>query len=190
MGVVKTVDRDISRERHLRAVAVWYRIAGVLFFFGTLFFFATVGNPGALTVGLGLGLGVGCYAIGHHLWEYRNEARLAAFLLSATGLVHQVDAIVNMFVLTYHTYARTNLLLCPPLDKLIFTFLGIAWTMAVLWLLMSERSAAIFTERYSWAVSREESRSVPFWTSAFFLLPFIDLAVSLWHLAATNRLAI
>lgn len=147
----------VDHERHVRAIAVWYRIIGLLLIVATLLVGAPAFFGGGAALALALpamlvaGLGAGHVALGQGLFTYRPWARVVALALLALGSLATL----------------ANLAQGQVLGGLI----GLAWNGAVAWALACPAGVTIFTPAYALAVERTPDARVAWWTSPFFFLP-------------------
>lgn len=163
----RTIQRDLSAESHLVALAIWQRITcmlGVVFVGWTLMSLSGLGAPAALVgaaVALPLAVSVACGALGFFLMKYSNVARMLTAALSAFGILATVlggPSLASVIPLGFHT--------------------------AVLAVLLSDRSAALCTPEYRERVARTPGESVPWARSPFFYIPALLLLIGVAFVAA------
>ncbi len=169
--------RDLDMEGHLRAIALWYRIGGVLIAVaGLVAAFALPalmgGKAGAAGAGcvvavlIGMvGLGAGSYAIGHFLWKYSNAARIVAAVLTILGMLSNVIQVAGPAM----GAGRPG----QGAADMIGGLIGIGWSIALLWALFNARSAAICTPPYASSVMRTPHLQPSALGSPFFWMPFL-----------------
>lgn len=173
--------RDVAHECHIRAIAIWYRIAGLLVGLMALatglLMFAGGGARAAGFVmvmsGFLLALAAASYAIGHFLFNYSSGARIAALILSALSVG------LNLLQIVAAGF---------KLPMVMSNGLSIAYTCAVLWAIGGSQGGAICTASYQQLVARTPDVKVPFWTSPFFWIPagMLVLGLFLGLFAATR----
>lgn len=177
--------RLLAHEAHIRALAVWSILGGLLLVGLGLFLFTvlsaaeaqiaaaradalaqgwdpgpTVAGPAALKPIVlaiaALGLLYGGCGVG--LWSYAPWARMGA--LAAVGLGVLLD--VGQIVL-----AGGN-----PGAMLKLAISG-GWAAAVAWALLGDKGTRIFSRGYAQVVARDRRASVAWWASPFFLVPLL-----------------
>lgn len=159
--------RDVDHERHIRAIAVWFRIGGLLIGLAALAMgglgLVGGGRGGARAAGLivgmssvFLGFAAGYYAIGHFLWGYSGGARIAFLVLSALGVgLNLLGLVVGGM----------------KFGDLLGAGIQLGYTGAMMWAVGGAQGAAICTPEYQALVERTPDVKVPFWTSPFFWIP-------------------
>lgn len=164
--------RDVDQERHVRAIAFWWRLSAVL---GVLVLVGSI--MGALFFGLPLRLllpalvvpafSTGCsYLLGRALWTYHDAARWVTLVLNGLGLVLGVGGVLSVM-------AQGGMLIAGV------GVLQLAWPAAIVKCLLDPRSAALCTEEYRLNVERSPGVRVEFWASLFFIVPAVLLALAL-----------
>lgn len=174
--------RDTDWERHVRAIALWPMISGVLGFVAILI--GSLVLLGAQTplawvalAFLGMSASSGLQlAYGYFLWTYHDVARLLHLvvngLLTGLGLVSLVST--------------------PGMLLKAMILLQLAWPAAMFVVLLDPRAATICSASYRTLVARTPRVTVGWWSSPFFYLPIVLVALCLlaiFGLAASLRMA-
>ncbi|RMG13448.1 MAG: hypothetical protein D6731_12075 [Planctomycetota bacterium] len=141
--------RMFDFERHVVAIAFWYRLGGVLAAVGAFILVALIG-PIALIV---LPLAAVPYLLGHGLSRYLPAARWLVVAISILSL------------------ARTAFAIHAGESSLLEAGLSIGWDAAVLAVLASASAGHVFSADYRDVVRRSAGVQVAWWTSPFFYLP-------------------
>lgn len=176
--VGRSVVRDAGRERHVRAIAVWYRVGallGVVGIGGTLALGSANGaDPGALVVGLLPTLVAvvvtGLLAAG--LWSYHPAARWATVALQGVAALAGLSSLSLLALPSSARGVGANAVMAASL-------LQLAWAVAVGACLLAPRTAPLFEARYREHVVRTPGVQVAWWTSSFFAIPAAVLGVVL-----------
>jgi hypothetical protein len=191
------LQRDLSMEAHLRALAFWYRVGAVLMvvfgvalvgltgFIGSAFLGESpLHRSGAMFAGvLGymmtfmLAAAAGSWVLGHFLSRFANGARLAAAILTLVSL----GLVGVRFVLTAVLYSRMSSLYGdnmyfarPSLAGPIASFLlSTIWMIAIAWTLFSSRAAQVCAPTYRTIVARTATMKAPMVKSPFFVIPLV-----------------
>lgn len=161
----KAFVRELDHERHVRAIAVWFRIGGVLLALVAAVLGFGGGHGAVLAFVLG-GVGAVSYALGEGIWSYRNVARWLGVGLAVLSMAGALLDLSNGF----------------GVGRLGAAF-HVLYDVAVIYVLTEARAQRIFSEGYRDAVARR-SEKVAFWTSPFFYMPAFVLALSLTLLVA------
>lgn len=152
-----STNREIDAERHIRGIAVWYRILGVLLGVGA-FFFVVGGGARAIPIAAFVGAFAALYyVVGNGLFNYRGWARVIVGLLTCLGLL----------------FCAAGVVAAPSGSVLISNLLNVAINLATLWALFSAAPSRVFGAGY-----RMDTRSVAWWTSPFFWGPFAMLGLA------------
>jgi hypothetical protein len=160
--------RDAGMEAHLRAIAIWQRISGLLGLLGCgllLVLGAAGGVPGgALGAALlpVLLVAAATLALGQGLWSYWAAARWVMLALQVLPILGGLHGLATL----------------PGALKLA-ALLQLAWPVAVGLVLLSARTAAICTPEYRALVARTPRVSVPWPFSPFFWIPALLLGLAL-----------
>jgi hypothetical protein len=169
--------RDVDQERHVRAIAFWWRLSAVLglvALVGALLVSALGGIPLRLVLPMlivpALTTGVS-WVLGQALWRYHDAGRWVAIALNGLGVVLGVGGILSVLSQGAVLLAGAGLI-------------QVAWPAAIVQCLLSPRSAALCTAEYREAVERSPGVSVPWWTSPFFLVPVALCGLALLALLA------
>jgi hypothetical protein len=188
------LQRDLSMEAHLRALAFWYRVGAVLM---VVFGVAMVGltgfvasaflgesplhRSGAMFAGvLGymltfmLAAAAGSWVLGHFLSRFANGARIAAAVLTLVSL----GLVGVRFVLTAVLYSRMSYMYFarPSLAGPIASFmLSAIWMIAIAWTLFSSRAAQVCAPTYRTIVARTATMKAPMVKSPFFVIPLVGM---------------
>ncbi|MCO5170340.1 MAG: hypothetical protein M9894_28725 [Planctomycetes bacterium] len=156
----------LDHERHVRAIAVWYRIIGLLLMIATLLTAApAILGGGRLMLALVVpavlvgGLGAAHVALGQGLFTYRPWARAVALALLALGSLATLASLAQ--------------------GEVLRGLIGLAWSGAVAWALACPAGTTIFTPDYARAVERTPDARVAWWTSPFFYVPAALLGLAL-----------
>jgi hypothetical protein len=174
--------RDPDWERHVRAIALWPMIFGVLGFVAVLvgaLLLLGAQVPLAWITLLFLGtcaLSALQLAYGYFLWTYNGAARLVHLVFNglATGL------------------GLVSLVSTPGMLVKAVILLELAWPAAMFVVLLDPRAATICSGPYRALVARTRRVSVSWWTSPFFYLPIVLVALcalAVVSLAASLRMA-
>jgi hypothetical protein len=157
-------DPSTRHHGHVKAIAFWYRIAGILLALGAVggsLFLNAQGAPAWISgtlflVGLGfaaLNYGLG-YGLGHlHAWG-------RWITIALTG-INGLSAVASLFAV-------------PSFGALLIGLLPIAWNAAVLWALHGSAAKVVFGDYRETAPKR-----VRFVWSPFFWIPAILIGLSL-----------
>jgi hypothetical protein len=165
--------RDLRTESHLRAVAVWYRLCGIVVTAFVTFVIWMLGDFGLVEslrdgywnvafVTIVLWMGAGSYLLGEFLARYHAWARITIVVLSMASTAFQVFLFVMGFF--------------RP-DALVLPLLSLGWTLALAWLLLGRRARAVTTREYRQLVAFTPSEKPSVWRTPFLVLPFV-LAVA------------
>lgn len=196
-AVAMALQRDLSMEAHLRALAFWYRVGAVMMVvLGVAFvgLFGWVGSvflhesplhrSGAMWAGaLGyiatfiVAAAAGSWVLGHFLSRFANGARLAAAILTLVSL----GLVGARFVLTAVLVSRMSDLYGgdayfarPTLAGPIASFvLSAIWMIAIAWTLFSSRAAQVCAPSYRTLVARTAAMKAPMAKSPFFVIPLV-----------------
>ena len=193
--VTLALQRDLSMEAHLRALAFWYRVGAVLLVVlgvGMVGLTGWIGSavlsesplhrPSMFTGVLAymsmmiVAIAAGSFVLGHFLARFANGARITAAILTLISL-----ALVGVrFVFTVITYNRLTAmfgeyeLARPSLAGPIASFvLSTIWMIAIAWTLFSSRAAAVCAPTYRTIVARTAGMKSPMAKSPFFVIPLI-----------------
>ncbi len=152
--------RDVRQECHIRAIAFWYRFAGLLVMgLGGLGFFTAddrIKRNAALITGF---FGVVGLLVGHGLWKYMTVARWIVVALTALEILLTLGSAGGM-----------------PTVFLAASAVQCIWYFAILRTLLSGSANEIFTDAYRQEVARDDGfLAVPFWSSPFFWLPLVGM---------------
>jgi hypothetical protein len=206
------LQRDLSMEAHLRALAFWYRVGAVLMVVAGVAFVGLFGwlgsvflhesplhRSGAMFAGVigytaffVVAAAAGSWVLGHFLSRFANGARLAAAILTLVSL----GLVGVRFVLTAVLYSRMSALYGeyefarPSLAGPIASFvLSSIWMIAIAWTLFSSRAAQICAPAYRTIVARTASMKAPMAKSPFFVIPLVaTILVVLMSLMLVARL--
>lgn len=168
--------RDLDMEAHLRAIAVWQRIAGLLALLasGLLFFASSAGGaPPALMLVALLPLvlvGGASLAVGQGLWLYHAWGRWTLVVLNAVGLLNGLYGLVA--------------------GHKLGGLLQLGWVGATLAVLLSARAAQICSAEYRQRVARTPNASVRWYASPFFWIPAVVLGLALAAVVGVSGLAV
>jgi hypothetical protein len=165
-------------EAHVQAIAIWYRIGGVLAGLAGLLILAG-GAMGGSAAGAALmfaglvvaGMGVLIYVLGHHLAKYSNVARIIGGVLAVLGLGMQ--GIQLLTIVAGAAPAGQSAGVAFALGLLQMGYNG-----ALAWALFNARSSAICTEPYRQAVQQSPGERPPTYASPFFWGPFALVGVA------------
>ncbi len=168
-GLPPMTQRDLTHERHLRALAFWNILFGGLILVGGIcgmagFGFAASGGAGPMAAAMGvllvvnLVLGGGMFAVGYCLWKYQGWARWTMIFLCALNVLRSLRGLGHS----------------AGVFELLF---WLAWAGAVLWALVSPSAATICSPGYRALVAQSPHERVAFWTSPFFWVPLVLLAL-------------
>lgn len=155
--------RDPDWERHLRAIAFWDLLGGVIGVcaWSLLAVLASVGGAEALmAAAVPLTLSVLTVALGYFLWTYNGTARLVHMALAGLQVAWGLYQMIGL----------------PGLGKVVM-LVWIAFPAAVLVVLLNVSSATICTPVYQGLVARTPDVRVRWWTSPLFTIPLLVLAV-------------
>lgn len=205
------LQRDLSMEAHLRALAFWYRVGAalmVVFGIGVVAFTGWIGSallsesplhrPTMFTGVLAymsmfiVAAAAGSFVLGHFLGRFANGARLTAAILTLVSLA----LVAVRFVLTAIMYSRMSdlygsyELARPSLAGPIASFvLSVFWMIAIAWTLFSARAAAVCAPTYRTIVARTAGMKAPMAKSPFFVIPLVaTILVVLMMLMMVARL--
>ena len=164
--------RDLKMEAHIRAIAIWYRVFGVVYggCFLLAFFITLAKGVGIQTQGV-LGLGVVVcvlsYLVGHFLKRYSDPARIISGILA-------IVAGGSLFIQAMAAGGEGS----------IFTAGLIIYYGFVCWALFSRRARKICSGKYR-KVSERTAYVVPkTFHSPFFWAPMIPILLTLIALFA------
>lgn len=167
--------RDLVREGHLRAIAVWTVLGGVCML-ATLPFLPAVAEPvldrhqlygddralaTTAAAALLLALGIASVAAGWGLWGFRPWGR---------GLY----GILGLLMLVAQTLGLAGSILAG--GEFVVGAIQIAWTIACLWIVVSGRSAEVCSEEQRGYRLMGKARA-RFWSSPFLFAPVLAAAV-------------
>ncbi len=171
--------RDLSMEAHLRAIAVWYRISGVLVAFLGLVFLALIvpsmggsgpaAGCGVAVMLLFLAIGAVSFALGHFLGKYSNGARIGAGVLTILGMVGNVIQIFAAMAAPSSGRGQPG----GAAGVVIGAVLGLGIGAIYLWAFFNQRSAAICSPGYAALVARSPHLKPRTFASPFFWGPFV-----------------
>ena len=165
--------RDLKMEAHIQAIAIWYRVSGVLY--GVILLIAFLITLGMKTVdfrirgliGLGVAVCLLSYLLGHFLKRYFNQARVIAGILAiVTGGSSLIQS------------------LAEGGKSSIFTAGVIFYYGAVCWALFSRRARRICSEKYRQVAERTAYVKPKTFNSPFFWIPMIMFLLTLVALFA------
>lgn len=168
--------RDLDMEAHLRAIAVWQRIGGLLGLLGggLLVFAGAAGGapPGLLLLGAlpVILVGGASLAVGQGLWLYHAWGRWTLVVLQAVGLLNALYGLVA--------------------GHKVGALLQLGWVGATLAVLLSARAAQICSAGYRQRVARTPNASVRWWASPFFWIPALVLGLVLAAVLGVSGLAV
>lgn len=168
--------RDLDMEAHLRAIAVWQRIGGLLTLIavGLASALAATGGvrPGVVALGLLplLLVGGASLAVGQGLWLYHGWGRWTLVVLNAVGLLNGL----------YGLFAGQRL----------GGLLQLGWVGATLAVLLSARAAQICSAEYRERVARTPGTRVRWYASPFFWIPAVVLGLALAAVVGVSGLAV
>jgi hypothetical protein len=190
--------RDLIMEAHLRALAIWQRVGGVLLgvaavwlvgtsmltshegaFGGTL---AAVAMFGAVFC---LVLAAGSFVIGHFLARYSNVARIIAGVLTALSAAMQLLRTGALLFMSSgsrydggygdYNYPRHSYYYSyssgPSGILIVVSLVALIWMIALLWVLFNARSSKICSDRYRDLVAKTPELRPPTFKSPFFVIP-------------------
>jgi len=177
-GPRPAANRDLPMEAHVQAIAIWYRIGGVLTGLAGLLFLVT-GAMGGSSAGteimlLGLmvaGMGVLIYRLGHHLGKLSNAARIAGGVLAVVGLGIQA---LQLLMIVAGSAPRGQ----SPGVAFALGLLQMGYSGALAWALFNARSSAICSEPYRQVVRQSPGERPPTYASPFFWGPFALVGVA------------
>ncbi len=165
--------RDWGMEAHLRALAIWYRLGGVLAVIVALIFgfkgggamsgagpLAQLGIALAVLMGL---LGAAYCVLGELLARYWNAARIISAGLTILQMVGNLYSMVS----------------APGGGSIVGGLIGLAWYGAIAWALLNGRSSAICTAGYRDLVARSPSLKPPTFKSPFFWIPLVLICLGI-----------
>lgn len=164
--------RDVDQERHLRAIAFWWRLSavlGVVCIVGAIIAAVFFGLPlrFLLPALVAPAFSTGCsYLLGRALWTYHDAARWVTLVLNGIGLVLGVGGVLSVL-------AQGGILIAGAAT------LQLAWPAAIVQCLLQPRSAALCTEEYRLNVERSPGVRVAWWTSLFFIVPAVLIGLAL-----------
>lgn len=164
--------RDLDQERHVRAIAFWWRLSavlGVVVLVGALVAAVVLGLPLELLLPMLVApaFSTGCsYLLGRALWTYHDAARWVTLVLNGLGLVLGVGGVLSVM-------AQGGMLIAGAAT------IQLAWPASIVRCLLDPRSAALCTEEYRLNVERSPGVRVAFWTSPFFIVPAVLLGLAL-----------
>lgn len=188
--------RDLDMERHLRAIAIWYRINGVLLFVAcACFIIAAVvgisqtsgrgrGGEAGIVAGVMMvmvvicgGIGLLTYLLGHYLAKYSNGARITTGVLAILGMVGSACNLLSSLAQLGGAGRAGAPEGAVLLGVLVMVVLWIAIYGGICWAVFNGRSAAICTEQYRALVARTPSQQPSTYSSVFFWGPFVMMAL-------------
>jgi hypothetical protein len=162
--------RNVTHERHLRALGVLYGEGTVFTLGGSLLLLVAFGVSPVFLLFAGLAAlqaGV-CYG----LWTYQNWARLGAAALAVLSLV-----------LTWVGVAQQ-----PVGMSLLWAGAQTVWGGAVVWALLGYGGLCLCNLDYRELVRSTPEVGVHWWSSPFFWVPHLPLALSLVALLFSDSL--
>ncbi|GEM_PF-2339762 len=188
--------RDLGMEAHLRAIAIWSRIGGVLYMLaavavlvigligiGVMSGSKRGGGAEAAGAAMGImvvvavligGIGVLVFLLGHYLAKYSNTARIISGVLTIIGIVCIGCNLIGTVAGLAGGGSRGG---APEGGVLLVTVLvtlaQAAYYCGVAWVLFNSRSSAICTYPYHQLVAQTPSQQPPTYRSIFFWAPFI-----------------
>ncbi len=164
---MSTSGRDLSWERHVRAVSVYWRVTGLLAAtvcgLWACVLLATTRTSRALVllpVLFAAVYGVAPIVVSRLLWRYEPKARTAALVL-ALALAISTNLLFAPGIWSGHGRAGA---LCAAAS-------AVAWASALCWLFAHERTKRIFAPGYATLVERSRAEEVAWQSSPFFALP-------------------
>lgn len=160
-------ERDFEHEAHLKGIAFWFVLAGVLGLLGLMVFLAKAPRLSLARDGLILlpvtAMAIGMAASGFGLWRYHSLSIGAVAVFAISFLMYRV---VQVF------FAAS---LWTGFSAIVAgTYLG-----CVIWAVFQERAARICSPQYREVVSQTRLQTVAWYKSPFFFVPWILTAVSL-----------
>jgi hypothetical protein len=188
--------RDLIMEAHLRALALWQRVGGVLLAVAALWLIGTSlltssspGDFGGTVAALAMFVAVFCivlaagsFVIGHFLARYSNVARILAGVLTALSAVMQLlrtgallfmsggsrygDSYGDYGSRRYYSYSSG-----PSGILIVVSLVALIWMIALLWVLFNSRSSKICSDRYRDLVAKTPELRPPTFKSPFFVIP-------------------
>jgi hypothetical protein len=190
--------RDFKMEGHLSAIALWYRISGILGLVCTgLFLLLTplaiggirkLGTLGALgehsgdiltflvivVVAAMLLFSIGSLLLGRRLDRYSNAARIIAGVLGAVGLAFNVVSTCS----TVFRASGGDTSVAQALMASINLAIGSLWSGANLWALFNQRAALICTPEYRALATHKPLQRSYVYSSPFFWIPFLWMGLA------------
>ncbi len=164
--------RDVDQERHVRAIAFWWRLSavlGVVFLCGAIIAAVFFGLPLRMLLPMLVApaFSTACsYLLGRALWTYHDAARWVTIVLNGLGLVLGVGGALTVL-------AEGGIVIAG------LATIQLAWPAAIVRCLLEPRSAALCTEEYRLNVERSPGVRVAFWTSLFFIVPAVLIGLAL-----------
>lgn len=171
--------RDLKMEGHLRALALWYRIGGLLCAVVGLIMLvvgAGSGRMGGAEVGcimaVMVGMGALLFVLGHFLGKLSNGVRIACGVLTILGMV------MNLLSLAVGAGGGPGGGAAAGGNALGVLF-SLGWSSACLWAFFNGRAAAVCTPAYVDNMARTPQLKSATFSSPFFWIPlgFIGLVM-------------
>jgi hypothetical protein len=154
--------RDLKHEGHLRAMASWYRIGGllmivaaVLMFFGVMMSGGRGKAMGMVVVVVYAGLGTIPLFLGTALWNYKNWARLVCLGFQVLGIC------LNLL----------GLLMNFGLPSLLGFMISTGISAAYIWALAAAPAVRICSPAYQRLINHDRHGVVRWYASPFFWVP-------------------
>ncbi len=173
IGLPPLTERDLRYERHIRAIAIWSTLGGLvmsLYALSTVLTYRSYYGPVGGTVDLiglyyvlSLLLGLANVFVGVSLWRYRRWAHWTAIFLAG------FSALLAVTGMSW----GLNLLALPP----------VLWAAGVIWALTRPCAGTIFSEAYRDLVTQRHLEKVRWARSVFFWLPLALLLLGCGGLA-------
>lgn len=161
--------RDVDWERHLRGIAIWPMISGVLgvalVFIGTFLLLLAKDTPIGFVAVFAIGVFAASalqFAYGYFLWAYGETARVLHLVFSGVATALGLLSVIGV----------------PGTTMKVLTMMELAWPAAMFAVLLSPRAATICSGPYRTLVARTPRVSVAWWTSPFFYLPIVLTALA------------
>jgi hypothetical protein len=153
--------RDLAMEGHLRAIALWLRVGGLLSLgmLGLMLFISSQARlpQGGMELMISGGVSLGFIVLGFALSRYSNAARI----------------ITGILTILYGLVLLGTIALGGAASIVAFVWLALwgAWSCALLWALFNSRSARICTAAYRDGVAATPDQRPSIFRSVFFWIP-------------------
>ena len=162
--------RDLRNESHFKAIALWFRLAGVALVGVATWLIVSTASLGLTgsrafapllfgATAFLLLLGCGYYLVGEFLARLRNCARLTVVVLTLVSAGLELVRLIGGAMVGQLRLADAGAL---------FSF---AWTAAVVSLLLGDPARRLTTPEYRHLVAETRNQTAPLWRSPYFYLP-------------------